>query len=52
MAMGHKKGTQKTLLVKGKIDQNLSLGLFFLTQSHIFLLATKPRGVALVAYAE
>ena len=33
---GSKKGTQKTLLVKGKINQNLwSPKVFFLTQSHI-----------------
>ena len=36
---GSKKGTPKTLLVKGKKDQNLwSLRVFFLTQSHFSVL--------------
>ena len=45
---GSKKGAQKSLLGKGKIDQNLrSLGLFLLTHSH--LAGCSPR--MLVRYA-
>ena len=49
MAMGQKKGTQKTLLVKGKLDQNLwSQGVFFLTlftkwiQTDVFQSTLRP----------
>ena len=37
MAVGQKRVPKKTLLAKGKIDQNLlSLWVFFLTYSHVY----------------